>query len=129
MRIRLLLFFLMIALVNGCGRSESLTKEEIQKFITDSENIYTLLETAYQEGRELDLDEQGEFISFTNKYDPESEFRSKIDDPSISLVVSNASLMELMLGNDEEQSNFDYSNYKADFLTELAAVKETFEGM
>jgi hypothetical protein len=124
MRKRILLFFLLIALITGCGRTEPLKKEEIQKFITDSENIYTVLETAYQEGRELDLDEKDEFISYTSKYDSESDFRSKTDDPSISLVVSSASLMELTIGKEDDKAKQEYKEYKSDFLEELNAVKE-----
>lgn len=122
--IKYVILFMIIFLTTGCNTKEPLKKDEIKQFISDSENIYTVLETAYQEGRELNLDEQEEFISYTSEYDSESDFRSKTDDPSISLVVTSASLMELTIGKENDKAKQDYNDYKSDFLEELNAVKE-----
>jgi hypothetical protein len=117
-----ILVILLITLITGCGGPAAPNKEEMEKFITDSEEILSTLKTAFEQGRSLNYNEERNFVKYTVDYDKESEFQKAADDPSISLVVTSAAMMQLQLGETDIQSMEDYEKYKKEFETELAAV-------
>jgi hypothetical protein len=123
MRARLLVILLLITLINGCGGPAAPNQDDMEKFITDSEEILSTLSTAFEQGRRLNYDEERKFVEYTVDYDKESEFQKAADNPSISLVVTSAAMMELQLGENAAQSIEDFKNYKSEFEIELAAVK------
>ncbi|MCM3573263.1 hypothetical protein M3172_08655 [Mesobacillus subterraneus] len=96
----IILLFVVFSMVACEKPAPPLTKEEIQKFIDDSKYILSLLENARMDGfRELTFDEEREFLAYEVNYGSETDFQTAADNPTVSLIVSEISLMKLELGN------------------------------
>lgn len=117
-----LVLLLTITLITACGRPDAPNGEELEQFISDSKKILSTLETAFEQGRVLNNDEERNFVQYTVDYDKESEFQKAANDPSISIVVTSAAMMELQLGESDPQSIEKFENYKSDLKTELSSV-------
>lgn len=126
----LTIFLFALTLLSGCGKSNSTSKEEMDKFLSDSEKIYSLLESAKQEGmRELSFDEDREFVAYEVTYDSETEFQKGADNPVMSLIVTNLSMMRLQLGKTTtgvgvEDSLKEYNIAKESVNKDIAEYKE-----
>lgn len=121
--IKIILLLILIFGITACGRPDPISNEEMEQFVTDSQKILSTLETAFEQGRGLNYDEERNFVQYTVDYDKESEFQEAADDPSVSMVVTSVAMMELQLGKTDAQSVEDFKNYRSEFKTELAAVK------
>lgn len=126
----LTIFLFVLTLLSGCGKPNSPSKGEMEKFLSDSENIYSLLETAKQDGmRDLTFEEEREFVAYEVAYDTETEFLKAADNPIISLIVINLSMMKSQLGKTETIDGADdplqeYNVAKESVNKDIAEYKE-----
>ncbi|MBT2724362.1 hypothetical protein [Bacillus sp. ISL-46] len=125
-------YLLIFLLLNGCASTEPPSTTEMKKFIDDTQYMIKILESAYSEGmRELTYEEEREAVAYEANYDKSSDFQKKTDDPSISLIVSNLSLMKLTLGNTgtvvgDNDPKMDFLKYRSDVGTELTEAKSKY---
>lgn len=123
-----ILLFMVFSMV-ACEKTAPLTKEEIQKFIDDSEYVLAILETArFDDFRELTLDEEREFIAYEANYGDETDFQKATDNTTIKLLVTELSLMKLQLGDTgtvvgDYNPKEDYLSYKESVNKDLEDVK------
>lgn len=123
----IVLIFMAFSMV-ACEKPAPLTKEEIQKFIDDSEYVLSVLETARLDGfRELTIDEEREFLAYEANYGDETDFQKATDNTTIKLLVAELSLMKSQLG-DTGTVVGDY-NPKEDYLSYKESVNKYLEEM
>ncbi|MGD7021501.1 hypothetical protein ACQCVK_02850 [Rossellomorea vietnamensis] len=123
-----------VILLVGCAStsSEPLDTSEIEEFIDDSEYMIEILETAYWDGfRELTYEEEREAISYAANYDKDSDFQERADDPTISLIVTNISMMELLLGNTgtvvgDNNPKSEYVEYRTEAEKDISEARENY---
>lgn len=123
----ILSFIFFIFLVSGCSVKPP-TEVELEEFFADAINIHNILVTAYNEHRELTLDEEIECNSFETLYGAESEFLKKAKkgtnytdyillSSEISLMITNFSLL---------YSDLNSEHFKENFLNEVNNANEYF---
>lgn len=124
----IVLFFMVFSMV-ACEKQDPLTKEEIQKFIDDSEYVLSVLETARLDGfRELTIDEEREFLAYEANYGDETDFQKATSNSTIKLLVAELSLMKLQLGDTgtvvgDYDPKKDYLSYKESVNKDMKDVK------